>query len=357
MEAKDDFEFDATTLVGDVRDRILKELTVAHDKPWNLRPEAEQRAVVERVHELARGVVRETVMLISDNGFPSLQATLESVTAKKGFKAVLHVPKGVDGWEDLIRSEGKEVVLVIADPTAFFKTRGAVPITPDQPPLPYADEAAKVADAAEQGVVWWEPDDPGETFDDLAELMAKHGIEDFHPFEVCRTGWLAPRWAVSVPIGDEEGLIEDRDFQYFDTQAEATAYRDQMMAAESTPQQDPEQQDEPAAAAEVEQETPASGRRKRRPKEPAAPPPAEPSQDEGIVLDDQATFARGLEGYPPFHVVPIADGKAIWHCWRDAAGVVRGHEDHATATEIAERQAAAEEAKWETAEDRAGAIH
>lgn len=145
----DGYEFDATTLVGDVRDAMLAELKVAHDKPWNLRPEAEQRAVAERVHDVARGLVRTAVTLISDSGFPSLQGTLEAVAVKSGFKAVVKVPKGADHWEDLIRSEGRDVVLVIADPSEFFKTRGAVPITPDQPPLPYAEEAARVADAAE----------------------------------------------------------------------------------------------------------------------------------------------------------------------------------------------------------------
>ncbi len=258
MDDETEYHFDATTLVGDVRDKILAELTVAHDKPWNLRPEAEQRAVVERVHDLARGVVRTAVTLISDAGFPSLQGTLEAVAVKSGFKAVVKVPKGADHWEDLIRSEGRDVVLVIADPTEFFKTRGAVPITPDQPPLPYAQEAARVADAAET---------PPE-------------------------GW--------------------------------------------TPEPMPENPSPPENASGVTDEAPA----------------AKPEEDEGVVMEE-AAFRSAMEGYAIFHVNFVADGQAIWYCWRDGDGKIRGHEDEDAARMIAARQKEAWDATaWDGPEER-----
>lgn len=263
MQTEDElaFEIATATMAGDLRDGILRELEVAHTMPWNARAEAEQRAVVDRVSSLARAAIRDVVAKVVNAGFPALVGTLASVAVKDGYAAKVEIPKGAEHRHELMDAEGSNVVLVLADPTTFFKTRGAVKITPDQPPLPYADEAARVADAAET---------PPEGY-----------------------------------AGEPEA-------------------------------EDAEAGGDPVSAA------------------PAAPPA--PERDDGMLIDgpDRPSFEGVLQGYRHYVVMPVAGSHGVWHCWRDAQGSIRCHEDSATAAQIADRQAEEwEDAQWSTAEDRA----
>ncbi len=156
-----EFHFDATTLMGDLRDAMLGEIKDAADgKPWNTRPEVQQRAVVDRMHSAARAMVTKAVLLMSNKGFASLHGELVQVQVKDGFKAVVEIPRGADFRHELVDAAGKEVVLVLASTDDFRGTRGAVPITPPAPLLDYAEEAARVADAAEKPPEGWTPE-PG----------------------------------------------------------------------------------------------------------------------------------------------------------------------------------------------------
>jgi hypothetical protein len=78
------------------------------------------------------------------------------VLVKVGFMAVVEIPRGADFRHELVDAAGKEVVLVLASHDDFRGTRGAVPITPPAPLLEYADEAARVADAAETPPEGWQ---------------------------------------------------------------------------------------------------------------------------------------------------------------------------------------------------------
>ena len=177
MTEEREFHFDAGTLVGDLRDAMLAELKdVADGKPWNERPEVQQRAVIDRIHSAARGMVNKTVLLISDNGFKSLMGSLVQVAVKDGFKAVVEIPRGSEFRHELVDRQGKEVVLVLADAEEYRGTRGAVPITPPAPLLDYAADAARVADEAETPPEGWTPNNEGLPPDDTEEAPAADSI-------------------------------------------------------------------------------------------------------------------------------------------------------------------------------------
>jgi hypothetical protein len=261
-----EFEFDAARLVGDLRDAMLDELKVAHALPWNLRPESEQRAVIERIHSCARAMVNDAVRLIADKGFASLPGEIAQVRVKDGYQVQVNIMRGADHRHDLIDRQGSEVVLVLADAAAFRGTRGAVPITPPAPLLDYAEEAARVADAAETPPEGWTPEP-------------------------------APNEALGGTFGEDPPLISG----------------------------------DPTAAEEG---------------------PAAEDPDEGIVMD-QPAIIESMQMVPVFHVQFCTDGQAVWHCWRDGDGKVRGHEHDDAARAIAARQKEAwDETAWETSEER-----
>ncbi len=182
MTEEREFQFDAGTLVGDLRDAMLAELRdVADGKPWNERPEVQQRQVVERVHGAARGMVNKAVLLMSNQGFKSLMGELVQVRIKDGFQAQVNIPRGAEFRHELGDRQGKEVVLVLADADEFRGTRGAVPITPPAPLLDYAEEAARVADAAETPPEGWTPNNEGLPPEDAEEAPAADSIAGAAP--------------------------------------------------------------------------------------------------------------------------------------------------------------------------------
>lgn len=322
-----EFHFDAGTLVGDLRDAMLAELKdVADGNPWNERPEAQQRAVVDRIHSAARGMVDKTVLLISDNGFKSLMGELVQVAVKDGYKAVVEIPRGAEFRHDLMDRQGKEVVLVLAEANEYRGTRGAVPITPPAPLLDYAKEAAKVAQQAEEGVVWWSAASPELTYLDVDEVLNVAGIMHLQPHEIGRTGWLAPRWAVLLPA------VGGAEVQYFDSEDDAAAFcAEAAIVVEASP-------------APVEEA-------------PVPVPDVQETRDDGFVPDLPGTVLEALpKELARFTPHMVTDGAAIFYCWKLTDGTVRCHEDSEIAATIAARMKAESGAQddddWDTAEDR-----
>ena len=58
-----------------------------------------------------------------------------------------------------------------------------------------------------------------EDWQDIADTLAE--VNFWTPVEVRRMHELPPRWVVRVPIGDDEGFVEDVELDWFDTHAQA----------------------------------------------------------------------------------------------------------------------------------------
>lgn len=278
------FEIATATMAGDLRDGILRELEVAHTMPWNARAEAEQRAVVDRVSSLARAAIRDVVNKVVNAGFPALVGTLASVAVKDGYAAKVEIPKGAEHRHELMDAEGSNVVLVLADPSTFFKTRGAVKITPDQPPLPYAQEAARVADAAETPPEGWVPvpcpEAEGDDAQPAEEAVAPAEEEDggdptaSPPREEGLLMDDEPAFAAALegmakftvkPIADAKGVWHC----WKDGQGDVRCHEDPDVAAEIAARQKEEDEDAAWDDAETRQ---AKGRKRRRGAETVAAP-------------------------------------------------------------------------------------
>lgn len=84
----------------------------ALDKPWHMMNADAQSAVLERITKQVRHAVGETITMLATRGCNYIVCELESITVKKGAKAVLEIPKGsLD--QDLLDAVGEPVFLVV----------------------------------------------------------------------------------------------------------------------------------------------------------------------------------------------------------------------------------------------------
>jgi hypothetical protein len=147
-------------LVGDLTKatlEIVDQLMKRHGnlkRGWKGLAEHDQKDVISRAEWAAKGMVAAAVSAVAANRFPSLSATLDVLNIKDGYKVVLKAPTNPDVLPTLGASQGKQVVLVLADPTVFGQHEPIKPLK-DQPPLPGVPEESDAAEsaAAEDGPI------------------------------------------------------------------------------------------------------------------------------------------------------------------------------------------------------------
>lgn len=123
----------AETMTGDIRDFILDRLKHEQSKaPWHQRSESDQRETVHQVESAVRATVRKAVEIMAGHGRRTIKATIEQITIKDGYKAVLTCSKHDNNRHHLADAQGATVLIVVADPDEFTGERGEVEIVPDQ---------------------------------------------------------------------------------------------------------------------------------------------------------------------------------------------------------------------------------
>lgn len=133
------------TLAGDLRDFLLDRLKHDHNPlPWNVRPEKDQEATIERATAAAERIVTRAVEMIAADGRKVIRATLVKVAIKDVIQGVVELSKSDAQRHDLIDSTGSEVMIVVSDASAYMGQRGKVEIVKDQASLlPSAEEERK----------------------------------------------------------------------------------------------------------------------------------------------------------------------------------------------------------------------
>jgi hypothetical protein len=124
------------------------------------RTEVEQRRVADAIAVETGKLVSEAVSLIAGRDFPTIPVGLEQITFKpKGVETKM-VMSALDRQRrhELVDSQGKIVLLVVADPSAFMGSRGAAKIEAlaaedeepaAEPELPLAADAGEGGDLGE----------------------------------------------------------------------------------------------------------------------------------------------------------------------------------------------------------------
>ena len=150
----DESDFDASTLVGDIRDCML-DIVKSRPKPWSQLSSAEQGDVARTVEYAAQQMVKNAVDLIARNGKTDpVKAILETLSEKKDgtIEAKLKIKtttpeETAAAFLALHHARGKMVLMTKASAEDYGGQRADVGIDPDQmdidfqptgdEPLPY----------------------------------------------------------------------------------------------------------------------------------------------------------------------------------------------------------------------------
>lgn len=134
------------TMTGDIRDCILTILRT-QAKSWKELTEDEQRNLAGDVQEQVEHIVARSVHLIAADGRPVIEAKLDSIMVKDGFKATITMSKEHELRHQLIDSQGCAVLLVVSDSEPYKGEKAPANIDPSQRTLP-VDDTGPVADNA-----------------------------------------------------------------------------------------------------------------------------------------------------------------------------------------------------------------
>jgi hypothetical protein len=87
---------------------------------WQKLSQAKQDEVIERMRKQVTSLVTNAVYSIAADGRFVVVGLLDQVTIKKGAKAVVTFPPGAENLPHLYGSEGKDVVVVVANPDDYM---------------------------------------------------------------------------------------------------------------------------------------------------------------------------------------------------------------------------------------------
>lgn len=146
METTEEAIFQADTLSGDIRDRILDGI-VRRMPCWTKMQEYEQRRIIEESTDIARSLVRETVQAIAHHGFEHMLVTTGKWTVKDGIKLEVGASGSVEDITKLAEHGTGSAILVFAEPSAFFGQRKPAEADKDQPELPIHDDDGVIRDS------------------------------------------------------------------------------------------------------------------------------------------------------------------------------------------------------------------
>lgn len=126
---------EAETLVGDVRDTLLSHVRSIR-VPWTMLGEDEQSDKINALTSCAQDLVRRSIAVVVDAGFPSLVVNVGSYKVDKGVEVKILASPTVENITLLAQHGKGSAVLVLAEASAFFGERQSAKADKDQPDLP-----------------------------------------------------------------------------------------------------------------------------------------------------------------------------------------------------------------------------
>ncbi len=150
----DGAEFDAATLVGDVRDCLL-DIVRNRPKPWQQMTSGEQADVARTIEYAAKTTVQKMLdtIIAAQNGITPIRAILESYAEKDGIKAQLKIRAMTDEQSEaaivgLHKARGKIVTITVADDKDFDGEREEFEPDPDQGGLEFEAGSDEIDESA-----------------------------------------------------------------------------------------------------------------------------------------------------------------------------------------------------------------
>ncbi|HRF12202.1 MAG TPA: hypothetical protein PLR37_08735 [Candidatus Accumulibacter phosphatis] len=123
----------AEFLFGELVKVAMKQIRTM-SMPFSMLREAEQKAVLDRITDDIREIVKEVIDVIASNARIHFRAEVEQVLFKDGIKAVLKMARG-ENAHALADIAGGFVTVVIEDRSSLLDAGDATAVDPDQKPL------------------------------------------------------------------------------------------------------------------------------------------------------------------------------------------------------------------------------
>lgn len=169
-------EMTATTIGRDLLSALVTELKLL-PKVWVKLSQSKQDDIIDRLRDRVDANIKMAVHLIASEGRTVVQGDLDQVTIKDGAKVVIKIGRGAESLHDLYDSQGKAVLIVVADAQPHSGGMDQVRGETDQRAMnlgqEYTDEDGDGMDGADSNVVDAEfrelPAPPGPTETELAK--------------------------------------------------------------------------------------------------------------------------------------------------------------------------------------------
>ncbi|CAB3660020.1 hypothetical protein LMG26696_03321 [Achromobacter pulmonis] len=117
MNAREHFdprEMTANTIGRDLLSALVAELKLL-PQPWVKLSQSKQDDIIDRLRDRVDANIKMAVHLIASEGRTVVQGDLDQVTIKDGAKVVIKIGRGAESLHDLYDSQGKAVLIVVAD--------------------------------------------------------------------------------------------------------------------------------------------------------------------------------------------------------------------------------------------------
>ncbi|KCB24736.1 ribosome modulation factor [Bordetella hinzii] len=117
MNAREHFdprEMTAHTIGRDLLSALVAELKLL-PQPWAKLSQSKQDDIIDRLRDRVDANIKMAVHLIASEGRTVVQGDLDQVTIKDGAKVVIKIGRGAESLHDLYDSQGKAVLIVVAD--------------------------------------------------------------------------------------------------------------------------------------------------------------------------------------------------------------------------------------------------
>lgn len=117
MNAREHFdprEMTANTIGRDLLSALVAELKLL-PQPWVKLSQSKQDDIIDRPRDRVDANIKMAVHLIASEGRTVVQGDLDQVTIKDGAKVVIKIGRGAESLHDLYDSQGKAVLIVVAD--------------------------------------------------------------------------------------------------------------------------------------------------------------------------------------------------------------------------------------------------
>lgn len=112
------------TVTGTHYENMMRKLLVVvkgMPKTWKQLTEVQQDNVLAEFDQYVKESLRNAVRDMAGADFPAIQATLDQVVIKDGFKAVLKMGQSIPHRHELADAEGTTVTLILADASEYVK--------------------------------------------------------------------------------------------------------------------------------------------------------------------------------------------------------------------------------------------